>query len=498
MAGLLDFLMSQGLLSQGPGSMSFGSGDQPQIDPGMLSEAQQPQQAPQPSIPAQAQLAQYQPQQSPQMNGSINPFGGGGALQGLFAAMAGPAVQNQIYQRQLTAATVNDLIRRNPGMSLNEAVALAQNATLQTSRYGVHPGTAEFANGTKLPTLQIAGQQAQYAMPTDPTLRGLIGAPVKLGDSEVAGIKGPSVWSPQGGFQAAMPGALLSSGRSGGVPSVGAPQQAQPVQPGQAGQAGPAQGQFGQLNPLLNLAQSIKDNEAVHQADIKRGTSTSEGIHAQAMSYEQEYKPLLTAAKSIANDPRYYSGAGGNLALDWNKAKAAIAQQLGIGDPNSAAMQEAMKKIQAASVLSQINDMRFQLQEAGQQSSRIFGQQVDLVNQASPSLENTPAGTRTLISIQERLGDFKSKLDQMQRDYLASGHSYLDRGFDQHVSDYLKAHPMFSDAEKANFRLVGAPTVPPGLNQQQFQQWAAGMGLSANDPNNNYFRTQSGVLKHVQ
>ncbi len=55
----------------------------------------------------------------------------------------------------------------------------------------------------------------------------------------------------------------------------------------------------------------------------------------------------------------------------------------------------------------------------------------------------------------------------------------------QAILGYLKAHPMFSDEERANPALLGSKEPPPQAAQwsrQQVMQWGAQNGLKPGDP----------------
>lgn len=211
------------------------------------------------------------------------------------------------------------------------------------------------------------------------------------------------------------------------------------------------------------------------KGQIAQSQKTYNGIQAQSSQYERDLKPYLSISKAVLNDPAMYTGTGGDLSLALNKLKAIY------GDQKGAMLQEALAKVTASSVLSQINTQRDQLMEAGGSSGRIFSQQVDLVEKAAPALSNTLAGNRFLVEVSSRMGDLSTKIAQMSRDY-QKDNGHLDAGFDQKVSDYMKNNPVFTEKELANPQLLGAPTVPPGLNAQQSSIWARGMGLRPGQP----------------
>lgn len=226
----------------------------------------------------------------------------------------------------------------------------------------------------------------------------------------------------------------------------------------------------------------------IQEGNVTAGQKEYEGIQAQATQFERDLKPYLDVSRSIINDPKFYSGIGGNFSLDINRVKAAL------GDKNAAVLQEALQKVTAASVLAQINNQRAQLQEAGGNSSRIFRQQVDLVEKAAPALSNTPAGNRFLVEVSSRMGDLSSKVAQMAREY-KSQNGTLDSGFDQKLADYMKQNPVFTEQEMTRPETLGAPSVPPSYANDRagFVNWVNGMGLKSGDP----IRLPNGKIKKI-
>ena len=242
----------------------------------------------------------------------------------------------------------------------------------------------------------------------------------------------------------------------------------------------------------MNVLQ-LKQAEKYGADLIDQSKKKYAGIDAQAAQYERNLKPHLQQLSAIVNDPQFQAGLGSNIALTINKARAMF------GDTKAALLQEAFKKITAQSVLAQINDQKFEIEQAGGTGGRIFAQQVDLVTQASPLLENTPAGTRYLGQFSMRMGDISAKVAQMARDYIKQ-HTrngipgVLDPGFDQQVSDYLAKHPVFSKEELSHPEVLGAPQIPPNVkNKQEISVWGKAMGLKSGD----LVRDPDGEVRHL-
>jgi soluble lytic murein transglycosylase-like protein len=268
-------------------------------------------------------------------------------------------------------------------------------------------------------------------------------------------------------FNRPMPG-IVTFGANGGTvtPTQGGGPSA--VTPGSA--SGSATG-----NAMLTPGQ-IKQNEVQGEANVKRSEALYDGIQQQSTQFQRDMNPYLQLSKSILNTPGMYSGAGGQWSLDFNRVKAAL------GDTNAAMMQEALGKVTAQSVLSQINNQRAQMQESGSNSSRIFSSQVELVEKAAPAMTTTIGGNRFLVNVAERMGTLSNTVAEMAREYKMQ-HGILDTGFDKQLSDYMKANPVFTKQELEHPQILGAPNVPASIQSpEQLNAWAASMGVKKGDP----------------
>jgi hypothetical protein len=231
-------------------------------------------------------------------------------------------------------------------------------------------------------------------------------------------------------------------------------------------------------NTQKDVATGADLSTAVNQAAAKRSAEVYSGIQGSANQFETGLKPYLDISRSILNDPRVYTGAGGNLSLDLNRVRTMF------GDSNAAVLQEALQKTTASSVLAQINQQKNELMESGGpgSSGRIFQQQVELVEKAAPQLSTTPAGNRFLVEVAGRMGDLATQIRDQAANYLQT-HKVLDANFDKQVSDYLKSNPVFNKDELSNPALLGAPSAPPNINNpRDAAAWAQGMGLQKGDP----------------
>lgn len=238
-----------------------------------------------------------------------------------------------------------------------------------------------------------------------------------------------------------------------------------------------------------DVTSGVEADKAAIAANIKSSETQMAGIRGSAGTYEGEngLQPKVQLATAILNDPRIYTGTGGDFSKMVNRASAIY------GATAPAALQEMLEKITAGAALAQVNGLKTSMMEAGGASSsagRIFQQQVDLINKASPQLGTTLVGNRALVEIERRTGEQSLAVRDLALQYLgppdANGvptkHKFLDIGFDKVLSNYLQGHPLFTKQEMAEPTLLGAPTAPPVKDKAQAAAWISGMGLQPGDP----------------
>lgn len=259
--------------------------------------------------------------------------------------------------------------------------------------------------------------------------------------------------------------------------------------------------QSGQATLESGLKTSTAAYNAASEANVKSAVTKLAGITGAANQYEGDLQPKLQIAQSVLNDPGIWTGTGGDFSLGFNKLSTAVG-----GSPKAALLQEVLSKVTASSILSQINGLKDMMMQAGGASSsagRIFQQQVELMQKASPQLGTTLAGNRALVELERRAGEQSVAIRNLALDYLGppdangvgTNHKTLDTGFDKIAANYLKTHPMFSTEEMAHPELFGAPTAPAGItNTAGRVAWGNGMGLRPGDA----FRAPNGQYKYWQ
>lgn len=151
--------------------------------------------------------------------------------------------------------------------------------------------------------------------------------------------------------------------------------------------------------------------------------------------------PQLDLARKLTEDPNFYSGVGEKYNLLLKRAVTALG-----GDPNTAAPQEAFRKIVSNSILDQIKSM------AGTGPIRVA--EMKIMQDAAANPDNTPQSNRLLLELSSRLQKRSAAIADMAQSYNGGR---LDSGFDKKVAAYDRANPMISDKEIPDFRKIINP-----------------------------------------
>lgn len=151
--------------------------------------------------------------------------------------------------------------------------------------------------------------------------------------------------------------------------------------------------------------------------------------------------PQLDLARKLTEDPNFYSGVGEKYNLLLKRAITALG-----GDENTAAPQEAFRKIVSNSILDQIKSM------AGTGPIRVA--EMKIMQDAAANPDNTPQSNRLLLELSSRLQKRSAAIADMAQSYNGGR---LDSGFDKKVAAYDRANPMISDKEIPDFRKIINP-----------------------------------------
>ena len=192
----------------------------------------------------------------------------------------------------------------------------------------------------------------------------------------------------------------------------------------------------------------------IFEADVQRSEKLYPALVSLGSQGSQAKEDAALSA-ALVKDPGFYSGAGQGVNELWKKLQVAAG-----GDPNAAFSQEAFRKITSSNINTQIGEMKATAAEMGGAAGRIFQNQTSLMEKASQNLDVSPAANRFLANLQTRAADYNITVGDMAIAY-KKAHGLLDAGFDEQLSKYTKAHPLFTKDELANLRSIATPGSAP-------------------------------------
>ena len=147
------------------------------------------------------------------------------------------------------------------------------------------------------------------------------------------------------------------------------------------------------------------------------------------------------------------------------------------GKANEAQPQEGFKKAVNDLLSEQIRAM------AGSGVGRILLAEVQTMKESIASLGITPSTNRLLLEELSRVHNAQMEIQTRANAYVQrNGH--LDAGFNREIQGYYKEHPLFSERELRDPRLIAPPRMPSSITRDpvKIRQWAKDNGLKEGDP----------------
>lgn len=173
-----------------------------------------------------------------------------------------------------------------------------------------------------------------------------------------------------------------------------------------------------------------------------------EGIQKAAVEASIE-QPKIQLMKQFANDPNFYSGP----LEPTNRGFKQFAATIG-ADPNKALPQEGFNKVASDMLTSQIRA----LGASGAGPVRIA--EVKNMQKSIANLGITPVTNRLLVEITDRTYNDVKAIADLTRKYEMDPKNLPGKknvGLDQAIQNYYDGHPIFTDAEKNDPRLIAPP-----------------------------------------
>lgn len=207
------------------------------------------------------------------------------------------------------------------------------------------------------------------------------------------------------------------------------------------------------------------------EAGVKNFDTEYVGLQKLAQSsYNGIQKATL--AKSLTMQPGFYSGPLQPTTEIYQQFKSVFGK-----DPTTALPQEAFQKVTTDMLTEQIKAL-------GQSGvGRVLLAEVQNMQKGLASLGISAAGNRAQLEIVSRVYQETQDLGNIARDIAANNHIPPEakaRALDDAAANYYQTHPIFTDQEKTDPRILSAPDVPPAIKTNaQLSAWARGVGLSS-------------------
>lgn len=207
------------------------------------------------------------------------------------------------------------------------------------------------------------------------------------------------------------------------------------------------------------------------EAGVKNFDTEYVGLQKLAQSsYNGIQKAAL--AKSLTMQPGFYSGPLQPTTEIYQQFKSTFGRS-----PDTAVPQEAFQKVTTDMLTEQIKAL-------GQSGvGRVLLAEVQNMQKGLASLGISAAGNRAQLEIVSRVYQETQDLGEIARGIAADTSiqpQNKGRALDEAAAKYYRDHPIFSDAEKTDPRILSAPDVPQAIRSNpQLVAWAKSVGLSS-------------------
>lgn len=227
----------------------------------------------------------------------------------------------------------------------------------------------------------------------------------------------------------------------------------------------------GQTTEQKNLRTGILQRGEELKGEIAAGQKDLEGINKLA-NENRVSNQKVQLAKSLLMSPNFYSGPAEGINRSFKQWTATFG-----GDPNKGTPQEAFQKSVNDLLSEQIRAM------AASGVGRVLQSEVQTMQKSIASLGMTPSTNRLLLEEVDRVQKAQMDIQDRANAYVKrNGH--LDAGFNQEIASYYQQHPLFSQQELNNPRLIAPPRMPADITRDpvKIKQWAKSNGLKEGDP----------------
>ena len=244
----------------------------------------------------------------------------------------------------------------------------------------------------------------------------------------------------------------------------------------------------GYANPIeYEGAKKIQDEDIKHFGALNTSLQALGNTSAGMMN-------KINLQNALVNNPEFYSGTGEAAALFLKRAIPSLA-----GSP---APMELYKKVLSGNMLDLVTQMKEESTAVGGSSGRLFAPMIKMVQDANGTLDNSILGLRSLAMLNKKtaemhiqIADFATAykngdLKSLPPEFRGKGGAskipgMLDDRFEKGLRDWMSNHPLLTQQEQADPRILGART----FNTPEEAQTA---GVKSGEP----IRTRDGRIMY--
>lgn len=177
----------------------------------------------------------------------------------------------------------------------------------------------------------------------------------------------------------------------------------------------------------------------------------------------------LRVMDKLIDNPNFYSGTGGQYATQVKR----LLVSMGVKDAESAAPNELFQKLSNKIVL----DMN-----GGSLGNQVSNADRSFIENTVANPSNTPEGNRQIIQMATKIEQRKQEVAKQARDYAKSHNGRIDAAFDEQLSRWAEANPLFPAGD-----VKGPPQQPAASAPRADAPRAAPMPGARQAPDGNFY-----------
>ena len=206
----------------------------------------------------------------------------------------------------------------------------------------------------------------------------------------------------------------------------------------------------------IEEARKTEESSPAYKFRTEQEKAQSEALSKNYIKTQEDAKKadekllLLDRMKEGVKSGKFYTGAGGDIALDAKKILLGVGLPL---DEENIALAEQFQKDASGMITAATN---------GSLGNGISNADVLLLGKMQPGLGTTQKGNVIALDAAIKIEKRKKEIAQFQREYMQKHNGILDQNYDQALYDWSHAHSIFDDGSSSKSTSSSAPKSSTG------------------------------------